>query len=94
MTRKIKEMWIGARYRFREQHKIRNGFLSPDTWSGDDMILDETLVHIPKYLVPGRYAISVKLFAEVHQPNYRVRDFLYDDDAYQGIRVLEISIDR
>jgi hypothetical protein len=93
IMRKLKEQLIGARYRFREQHKIRNGFLSPDTWAPGELIIDATNVAVPTDLVPGRYAISVKLFEEIHQPNLRVRDFLYDDDMYQGIQVSEIVIE-
>jgi hypothetical protein len=93
IARKIKEGFTGRRYRFREQHKIRNGFLSPDTWSAGELIVDKTKVAVPEDLIPGPYVISVKLFVEIHQPNYRIRDFLYDDDMYQGIPVANIVID-
>jgi hypothetical protein len=93
VTRKIKEKLIGGRYRFREQHKIRRGLLSPDAWQPGFLYLDETTIEVPPDLVPGDYTISVKLLLETHQPNLHVRDFLYDDDAYQGIHVADITFE-
>lgn len=93
LLRKIKEKMIGGRFRFREQHKVRNGFLSPDTWSSGDLVVDGTRIAVPRDLIPGRYTVSVKLFEEIHQPNTGIRDYLYDNDVYQGIAVSEIVID-
>jgi hypothetical protein len=93
ITRKIVEMLRGHRYRFRLNHKIRNGFLSPDGWQPGDLVLDETMIRVPYDIAPGVYTVSAKLLTVPQQPNYHVRDILYDSDIYQGIPMGEITVE-
>ena len=93
IARKTKEAMTGTRYRFRADHKIRNGFLSPDTWNDHDMVLDRTALRLPQNMVPGRYNVFVKFILEANKPNVHVRDLFYDDDSYQGVRVGGITIE-
>ena len=92
ISRKFKEKFTGQRYRFSEYHKIRNGFLSPDTWRAGDFILDETSLRIPLNAAPGEYDIHVKLLEMKHQPTHWLRDYFFDDDSYQGVRATRITI--
>jgi hypothetical protein len=92
VSRKAKEALIGARYRFRSEHMILDGFLSPDVWPKGSLVLDRTTVHIPKEIVPGVYTVSVKLNTLKHKPNYWLRDLFYDDDLYQGIPICTLEV--
>ena len=47
---------------------------------------------VPNDMTPGRYDVSVKLLRIPNQPVYRLRDLLFDDDLYQGIRITDITI--
>ncbi|UCG52467.1 MAG: hypothetical protein JSW58_02650 [Candidatus Latescibacterota bacterium] len=93
IVRKAKEKLTGRRYRFTEHHKIRGGFLSPDTWRPGALILDETRVRVPLDVVPGEYIVSAKLLSVKHQPTYWLRDFFFDDDIYQGVPIQSITIE-
>lgn len=93
VVRKIKENLRGGRYRFREQHKIRSGFLSPDTWEPGDLVIDGTTIRVPTDLVTGDYRVSVKLLKIEHQPTYRFLDLFSDNDIYQGIAITRVTIE-
>lgn len=94
VARKVKERVDGERYRFRHDHQIMDGFLSPDTWPPGVFVIDRTLVRIPAYAAAGRYEVRAKLITGSTGPNYRLRDFLYDDDIYQGAVIGEITTGR
>ncbi len=92
ILRKLKEALTSTRYRFREDHKIHQGFLNPDVWPIGALVLDETSIRIPSDVAPGEYTISVKLLALTAMPCYRLRDLFYDDDTYQGVPISPITI--
>jgi len=92
LARKIKEKLTGRSYRFSEFHKIRSGFLSPDTWRRGELALDETRLHIPSNAAPGEYTVSIKLLTLQHQQTYRLKDIFSDDDVYAGLPVVRITI--
>ncbi|MCZ6766643.1 MAG: hypothetical protein O7D32_06895, partial [bacterium] len=92
VARKLKERLTGERYRFRADHKIRNGFLSPDTWSPGHLMLDETVVSIPSGLAAGEYGVYMTILEVPNHPNYRFSDFLFDKDSLQGIRIGKITV--
>jgi hypothetical protein len=94
VVRKVKESIDGVRYRFRQDHMIVDGFVSPDTWPPGVFVLDRTTVQIPEDLAAGRYAVRAKLLTRATSPNYRLRDFLYDDDVHEGAVIGEIKIGR
>jgi hypothetical protein len=94
VVRKVKESIDGVRYRFRQDHMIVDGFLSPDAWPPGLFIFDRTAVQIPEDVAAGRYAVRAKLLTRVTSPNYRLRDFLYDDDVHEGAVIGEIKIGR
>ena len=87
LARKVKERLSGEFYRFRADHRILGGLLSPDVWPVGKLVLDRSTVQIPAGMAPGEYTVSAKLLGLPPKPNYRVRDFLYDDDIYQGVPV-------
>jgi hypothetical protein len=93
IARKIKEKTTGRLYRFSEYHKIRNGFLSPDTWAPGDFVIDEATLRVPSNAAPGEYDVYVKLLAIKHQPTHWLRDYFFDDDSYQGIRAAQITVE-
>lgn len=92
LARKVMEIVRNKRYRFRASHKILGGFLSPDVWPGDTFVLDPNTISIPSDIARGRYTVSVKLIASAAMANYHVRDFLFDNDIYQGIPIDTVSI--
>lgn len=92
ISRKFKEKSTGRCYRFSEYHKIRNGFLSPDTWGAGDFVLDQSSLRIPSNAAPGEYDVYVKLLEMKHQPTHRLRDYFFDDDSYQGVHATRITI--
>jgi len=92
IARKIKERTSGKRYRFRADHKISNGFRSPDTWGFGFPVVDESVVTVPNNIAPGEYGVYITMLERTNQPNYRLSDFFYDDDSLQGIRVGTIEI--
>jgi hypothetical protein len=94
IARKLKERVNGERYRFRHDHQIMDGFVSPDTWPPGVFVVDRTVVRIPAYAAAGRYEVRARLITGSTAPNYRIRDFLYDDDIYQGVVIGEITTGR
>jgi hypothetical protein len=94
VARKLKESIEGVRYRFRHNHMIVDGFLSPDAWPPGLFIYDRTTVQIPADAALGRYEVRAKLLRRVTSPNYDLRDFFYDDDRYEGAVIGEITIGR
>jgi hypothetical protein len=93
VTRKVMEEARGERYRFREDHMILGGLFGPDAWATDMIVEDDVRVQIPTDLAPGRYRVQAKMLRIANQPNHELRDFLYDDDIYQGVRIGEITIE-
>ncbi|MCI0479556.1 hypothetical protein L0Y59_03345, partial [Candidatus Uhrbacteria bacterium] len=92
IARKIKEKLTGRSYRFSEFHKIRSGFLSPDSWPAGKIVLDETVVPVPPNAAPGEYIVTVKLLTMQHQPTYRLADFFSDGDVYAGTVIARVTI--
>jgi hypothetical protein len=92
VARKFKEKTTGRLYRFSDFHKVRNGFLSPDSWPAGEIVLDEARVHVPSRAAPGEYVVSAKLMTLEHHPTYRLRDLFFDDDVYAGIPVGRVTI--
>lgn len=92
LSRKLKELLEGDRYRLRADHLLAGGFLSPDTWPIERFVLDRTTLRIPDSLAPGTYALHATLLKLPDMPAYHVRDILYDKDMFQGPRIAEITI--
>ena len=55
-------------------------------------IRDSVRVSIPRDVVSGAYAISLKLMERPQIPNYVLKDILTDEDLYSGARVATIRI--
>jgi hypothetical protein len=92
LARKFKERLAGERYRFRNDHKIVDGFFDPDAWPAGVYVVDRTTVTIPRDVEAGRYTVRAKLLTRATLPNHRFRDFLYDDDVYHGVEIGEITV--
>ncbi|NIM20014.1 MAG: hypothetical protein GTO51_07155 [Candidatus Latescibacteria bacterium] len=92
IVRKAKEALSSMRLRFRQGHKIQNGFLNPDAWPDGMLVLDEASIRVPGDITPGSYTVSVKLHALAAKPNYYLRDIFFDDDIYQGVAIGSVTI--
>jgi hypothetical protein len=93
IARKLKEKLTGKSYRFSGYHKIRNGFLSPDSWPGGKLVLDDTTIRVPPSAAPGDYRVTVKLLVMQHQPTYHFSDFFSDKDVYSGLAIAHVTIE-
>jgi hypothetical protein len=94
VTRKLVERWHGERYRFREDHMMVGGLFGPDAWARGEIVEDGVRVRVPGDIAPGRYRVRAKMLRVANQPNHRLRDFLYDDDAYSGVEIGEVTVQR
>jgi len=93
ITRKVMEKIRHERYRFRSDHMILGGLFGPDAWRMEDIVEDNVRVKLPTDLAPGRYRVQAKMLRIANQPNHELRDYFFDDDVYQGVRVGEITIE-
>ena len=93
LTRKVMEKIRHERYRFRSDHMILGGLFGPDAWGSDEIVEDNVHVKLPTDLAPGRYRVQAKMLRIANQPNQELRDYFYDDDVYQGVRIGEITIE-
>ncbi len=94
ITRKILEKLRRERYRFRADHMIHGGLFGPDSWAMDEIVQDHTRIEIPADIAPGRYRVEATMRRVANQPNYYLRDFLYDDDSLSGIPIGEVTIQK
>lgn len=93
ISRKAMEVVHRERYRHRSDHMILGGLFGPDAWGAGDIVREEVRVDMPIDLAPGRYRVEAKMLRVANQPNHELRDFLFDDDTYQGVPVGEITIE-
>ena len=91
--RKIVEKTRGERYRFRIDRLPRKGIYPPDKWEPGKVIKDIFEVEIPKDIAPGTYTISIRLDIPPHVSNLRLKDFLSDQDFYDGPDLMTITIE-
>ena len=94
VTRKLVEKWRSERYRFRADHMIHGGLYAPDAWQQGEIVEDDVRVQIPTDIAPGRYRVQAKMIRVANQPNYLLRDFLYDDDSLSGVEIGEVTIQK
>ena len=94
LTRKAVERWRRERYRFRADHMIHGGLFAPDAWEDDEIVEDDVRIQIPTDIAPGRYRVQARMRRVANQPNYLLRDFLYDDDSLSGVEIGEVTIQK
>jgi hypothetical protein len=93
LSRKVMEGVRNERYRYRADHMILGGLFGPDAWETDMIVEDDVRVQLPTDLAPGRYRVQAKMLRIANQPNHELRDYFFDDDIYQGVRIGEITIE-
>lgn len=93
VSRKLMEVLRDERYRYRSDHMMAGGLFGPDAWAANMIVEDDVRVNLPTDLAPGRYRVQAKMLRVANQPNHQLRDFFYDDDSYQGVRIGEITIE-
>ncbi|MDH5271114.1 MAG: hypothetical protein OEY32_14445 [Candidatus Krumholzibacteria bacterium] len=94
VTRKLLEKVRGERYRFRADHMIQGGLFAPDVWDEGEIVEDDVRVQIPTDIAPGRYRVEATMRLVANQPNYYLRDYLYDDDSLSGVPIGEVTIQK
>ncbi len=92
--RKLVERAKGERYRFRSEHNPVSGIYPPDTWKRGEVVVDRAEIAVPGDAAPGIYDIRIKLLEMPFNPNYKLSDFLRDDDIYSGVKVGTLEIER
>lgn len=93
LTRKFVEKLKRERYRFRADHMIQGGLFAPDSWEAGEIVEDHVRVSVPTDIAPGRYRVQALMRRVANQPNYYLRDFLYDDDSLSGVPIGEVTIE-
>jgi hypothetical protein len=69
------------------------GLFGPDAWGAEEIVEDDVRVQLPTDLAPGRYRVQAKMLRIANQPNQELRDYFFDDDIYQGVRVGEVTVE-
>ncbi|MBD3178282.1 MAG: hypothetical protein GF417_01040 [Candidatus Latescibacteria bacterium] len=91
--RKLVEKLRGRRYRFRTSRLPFDGIYPPDQWPVDGVIRERLEVRIPHDITEGIYTVSVKMQRAPHEPNYHLKDFLTNDDIFDGPDLMKITIE-
>jgi len=92
LYRKVLERIKGKRFRFRYDFQPLGGIYPPYSWPTGRIIITEATVPIPKDIVTGIYAVSIKLSKKTQYPNYNLNDILSDTDMYSGKQVGTIEV--
>jgi hypothetical protein len=60
----------------------------------DEIVEDDVRIAIPTDIAPGRYRVEATMRRVANQPNYLLRDFLYNDDSMSGVEIGEVTIQK
>ncbi|NNF08377.1 MAG: hypothetical protein HKN21_16570 [Candidatus Eisenbacteria bacterium] len=85
--RKVWERRNNFLVRFRGDDTPGVGIQPPDHWELERAMPHRALIPVPKTTKPGRYEIAVAINRIPQMPNYRLQDYLSEDDLYQGVVV-------
>jgi hypothetical protein len=85
--RKLAERVTGRRWRVRESHRVTHGIFGPDLWRPSEVVADSTLVVLPPDVAPGPWVVRIRMLRLPHYPNSTPRDYLSDDDSFNGTAV-------
>ncbi len=91
--RKALERTTGRKWRARETHRPLNGVFAPDRWREGEIVADSSTFGVPRELAPGEYEVRVRMVRMPHYPNTRLRDYLSDDDLFNGPVVGHVTIE-
>jgi hypothetical protein len=91
-VRKLEERLTGVRRRMRETHLPLGGVLGPDQWRPGEILEDRSRFAIAPDAAPGRWDVRVRLVRTPHYVNLRLRDYLSDDDQFNGPVVGHVTI--
>ena len=92
LHRKLEERIRGMRWRVRETHLPLAGIYGPDQWRPGEVIEDRSRFAIPRDAAPGRWDVRVRMIRTPHYVNLGVRDYLRDDDRFNGPVVGRVTI--
>ncbi len=91
--RKALERVTGRKWRARESHRPLNGVFGPDRWRAGEIVADASTFAVPRELTPGDYEVRVRMVRMPHYANTRLRDYLSDDDLFNGPLVGHVRIE-
>jgi hypothetical protein len=92
--------WPGARrlrgesYRFRADHLPVGGAYGVDLWRPEEVVRDSFTLTVPPEAAHGTYVVRARMVTHAHYPNYRLRDFFFEDDYLSGLAVDTLVVRR
>jgi hypothetical protein len=92
LHRKLDERITGTRWRLRETHLPLGGIVGPDQWRPGEIVEDRTTFPIPHEAAPGRWDVRVRMIRTPHYVNLELKDFVSDDDRFNGPIVGHVTI--
>jgi hypothetical protein len=92
LYRKVLELIKGEGYRRRWAHLPARGVIPPSLW-GDFVIKDVAVIHVPRWIIPGTYELTVSISRQAVYPNLNISDLLRDDDQFSGVSVGSVVIE-
>jgi hypothetical protein len=93
-ARKWIERVRGERYRFREDHLPAGGAYGVDRWTPDQVVRDSFTITVPHDVADGDYLVGIRILVQPHYANYRLSDYILDDDYYAGLKVGSFVVKR
>ena len=93
-ARKLIERVRGERYRFRADHLPVGGAYGVDLWRPDQVVRDSFTFVVPRDVAEGHYVVRIRMLKQPHYPNFRLRDYFYEDDYYSGLKMGPLRIRR
>ncbi len=94
--RKILESRLGKKFRFRSDIDPERSGYPLHLWTSGDVVRQVVRVAVPEDAFAGTYSVKVNLRRTTPGTNYRLSDYLRDEDYYSGVEVgsVLIGVDR
>lgn len=93
-VRRFRERQDGEMRRFRVDRTPFLGYFRPEEWPEEHDCYDTFELHLPSNLGEKTYRVKWRLVEETLLPNFSVRDFIYNDDSFEGSPCAEIEVRR
>ncbi|MCK4548003.1 MAG: hypothetical protein KAW17_11245 [Candidatus Eisenbacteria sp.] len=91
--RKILERLRGERYRFRADYPMARYAPLLALPTAGVTTSDSMRVAVPKDVAPGRYQVKISLNPKLVHANIHIRDFLRDDDMFDGVPIGWVEVE-
>jgi hypothetical protein len=93
-VRRFRERREGAFQRFRMDRKPFDGYFPAHRWPDVGFCYETFEVHLPVALDESVYEVQWQLVEETLLPNFSLRDFLFNDDSFEGTPCVELDVRR